>query len=562
MNSFPMFKWLIRGLAVSLGLTLAWTAAARARSQDGPKGAGVLAKVPADATAFLHIKAADIWRADAVAGFREMLTKAGPEAMAAFNKRFLPAPATLESATVYVLPPGEDGPAAVGALLAFSEDFDQAKVLKSLLPEAKERNHFGQTYMEDLKAELTMKIVNGRTLLVSNNAMMPRLLAYDAKDTGAMTQHFAAAANKAVYAALDMAALPKESFDQIPDAFRPLTTAKEAVLSGELGKELALKLTVRYADAVAASEADQAARDGLKLARTQMEHMIQDAEKKVTSPPKDKSASLTNMPEALNDLMALASIKSLDQIMANPPMTKQGDSLVMEYRFDPSNPQTVASTMAMAIGVMVPAVTNTKMAATRMQGQNNLKQLAIAMHSYHAETGTFPAHAIYTKDKKRPLLSWRVSLLPYLDQDALYKQFKLDEPWDSDDNKKLIAKMPAVFADPDATATRESGQTHYQAFVGGGAGFRVESKGTKLVDIVDGTSTTIMFAVATNPVTWTKPDDLTYAANKPLPKLGIAGKAFSVAMFDGAVKSIEPKTPERVIRAMITMAGGELIGDD
>src|SRR5207244_1891840 len=121
------------------------------RSQDGPQGAAVLAKVPADAAAFVHIKAADIWRADAAAGFRQMITQAGPAALTAFNKRFIPAPATLESVTAYVLPPGDDGPVAVGILLAFSEDFDQTKVLKALLPDAKERNHFGQKYVEELK---------------------------------------------------------------------------------------------------------------------------------------------------------------------------------------------------------------------------------------------------------------------------------------------------------------------------------------------------------------------------------------------------------------------------
>src|SRR5262245_38534952 len=123
MNSLPMFKWLIRGLAVSLGLTMAWYAAAPVRSQDGPRGASVLAKVPADAAALIHIKVADIWKAEAAAGFRQMITQAGPAAIASFNKRFTPAPATLESMAAYVLPPGEDGPAAVGVLLAFSDDF-------------------------------------------------------------------------------------------------------------------------------------------------------------------------------------------------------------------------------------------------------------------------------------------------------------------------------------------------------------------------------------------------------------------------------------------------------
>src|SRR5262249_50595397 len=59
---------------------------------------------------------------------------------------------------------------------------------------------------------------------------------------------------------------------------------------------------------------------------------------------------------------------------------------------------------------------------------NNLKQIGVAFHNYLSNHGAFPASAIYGKDGK-PLLSWRVALLPYLEQEALYREFKLDEPW-------------------------------------------------------------------------------------------------------------------------------------
>src|SRR5207253_5726964 len=104
--------------------------------------------------------------------------------------------------------------------------------------------------------------------------------------------------------------------------------------------------------------------------------------------------------------------------------------------------------------------------AGREELTNNLKQIAIAFHNYaSAHRDHFPAAAIYSKDGK-PLLSWRVALLPYLEQDNLYKQFKLDEPWDSEHNKKLIARMPKVFAsspDPKLTA---AGKTTFVVPVG------------------------------------------------------------------------------------------------
>ena len=79
---------------------------------------------------------------------------------------------------------------------------------------------------------------------------------------------------------------------------------------------------------------------------------------------------------------------------------------------------------------------------------NNEKQIALAMHNYHAANDHLPPAAI--KDKAgKPLLSWRVAILPYLEQAALYNKFHLDEPWDSPHNKALIASMPAVYACPE-----------------------------------------------------------------------------------------------------------------
>src|SRR5438093_7201056 len=81
----------------------------------------------------------------------------------------------------------------------------------------------------------------------------------------------------------------------------------------------------------------------------------------------------------------------------------------------------------------------------RQTSVNNLKQLALAMHNYHDTYGHLPPAALKNK-KGKPLLSWRVALLPFVEEDKLYKEFRLDEPWDSAHNKKLLAKMPKLFA--------------------------------------------------------------------------------------------------------------------
>jgi len=195
--------------------------------------------------------------------------------------------------------------------------------------------------------------------------------------------------------------------------------------------------------------------------------------------------------------------------------------------------------------------------SSRQVSQNNLKQIMLAMHNYHDAMGAFPPAAIFDK-KGTPLLSWRVLLLPYLDQNNLYQQFKLDEPWDSEHNKKLIAKMPVVYRQPGVTKADEY-VTHYQVFTGGGALFDFIN-GVKIQDITDGTSNTIGVVEAAAGVPWSQPIDLSYDPAKPLPKLGrFHRKSTLVSMCDGSVRLISDKVPEAVWRLLITPSDGMVV---
>src|SRR4051794_3818491 len=100
--------------------------------------------------------------------------------------------------------------------------------------------------------------------------------------------------------------------------------------------------------------------------------------------------------------------------------------------------------LAVLIALLVPAVQAAREAARRSQCVNNLKQIGLAMHNYNSAYDVFPP-AVITDPDGKPLLSWRVLLLPFLDEQALYEQFKLDEPWDSPNNKPLLSRMPKVF---------------------------------------------------------------------------------------------------------------------
>ncbi len=196
--------------------------------------------------------------------------------------------------------------------------------------------------------------------------------------------------------------------------------------------------------------------------------------------------------------------------------------------------------------------------------QNNLKQIALAFHNVHDAYNGLPV-GIADKSGK-PGLSWRVALLPYLEQDNLYKMFKLDEPWDSPSNKKLIQYMPKTYSPPN---TNTNGYTYYRSFSGQGAIMPPLMQpgrpgqlmlGSKLVAIADGTSNTLLAAEATEPVIWTKPDDLPFAPGKP-PKLGggVYASGFHAVLCDGSVRFVPMSVDATTLSNMIQINDGQIV---
>lgn len=224
-------------------------------------------------------------------------------------------------------------------------------------------------------------------------------------------------------------------------------------------------------------------------------------------------------------------------------------------------------------GPSVPADTE-----ARETAKKNLKAIGKAAHAVVNASG-FPAGI---QGKSGTALSWRVQILPHLGQEALYKEFKLDEPWDSDHNKTLIGKMPDVFASIGKSA--EKGHTFLQAFAGTRAITPVPAAGVKpppgqpgqpargreITTITDGTVNTLFVAEAGEPVVWTKPEELVYDADSvppgqkaPLPRLGGAfDGGFHGLTADGVVHWFPNATPADTIRAAITVNGGEVLDFD
>jgi Protein of unknown function (DUF1559) len=205
-----------------------------------------------------------------------------------------------------------------------------------------------------------------------------------------------------------------------------------------------------------------------------------------------------------------------------------------------------------------------------------LQQIGFALLNYQEAHGRLPPAVVQGKDGK-PLLSWRVLILPYLGEDKLYRQFRLDEAWDGPHNKSLLSSMPKTFAPPRVVGrTWEPETTFYQVLTGPGTAFD-GAQGMRLPqDFPDGTANTLLVVEAAEAVPWTQPTDLPFDKNKPFPRLGgifnsegrfsLFGSnreiGFNVLLGDGSVRFMDPSVSESSLRALATRNGSDSPGTD
>ncbi len=202
-----------------------------------------------------------------------------------------------------------------------------------------------------------------------------------------------------------------------------------------------------------------------------------------------------------------------------------------------------------------------RQAARRLQASNNLKQIGLAMHNYHSTYGQMVPAAIRSEDGK-PLLSWRVALLPFLEQQELYQRFKLDEPWDSAHNKPLLAQMPPLFADAFGQAL-PAGMTNYRLPVIPGSIWST-AEPLKFAQITDGTSNTIWLIRAPQAaaVEWTKPEPWELETkNLRASIFGDATEAI-VGFVDGSVRPIQAANSEQTLQHALQYADANALEID
>ncbi|HWY87399.1 MAG TPA: DUF1559 domain-containing protein [Gemmataceae bacterium] len=185
-----------------------------------------------------------------------------------------------------------------------------------------------------------------------------------------------------------------------------------------------------------------------------------------------------------------------------------------------------------------------------------LRKLHFSIEGYQETHKQIPSAATYDPTTGQPLLSWRVIILGDMEAENVRKMFKMDQPWDSEQNLASLTISPNLYSSPEQPITN---QTPFQVFVGKGTPFEKDLV-VRFADIraADGLANTILIAEAKTQVTWTKPHDIAYAPDQPLPPLGKSrGTGFHAVMADGSVRFFKKDTDEKIIRAMVTWKGGE-----
>ena len=246
-------------------------------------------------------------------------------------------------------------------------------------------------------------------------------------------------------------------------------------------------------------------------------------------------------------------LPQIEKLTALLTPTVDGDKLTASLTDDNQGTTLLAE-------LVVPPIQQSYDRLRRRRSMEHMKLIGLAMHNYHSAYSHFPPAALRDKQNK-PLLSWRVLILPYLDQVKLYKEFHLNEPWDSPHNKKLIARMPSEYRSPASRITKP-GYTTCLVAVGPKTLFS-KPEGMSVKEVTDGTSATIMTLDANDDaaVIWTKPDDWEFDPKQPWRNLiGHHPDGFVCGFSDGSAMFLgKERTGDSNLKSLLTATGGDNI---
>lgn len=198
-----------------------------------------------------------------------------------------------------------------------------------------------------------------------------------------------------------------------------------------------------------------------------------------------------------------------------------------------------------------------------MQCGHNLQIIARALAIYESQYRALPPAYIADKSGKR-LHSWRVLLLPFLDESALYRQYRFDEPWNGPNNRKLMQEAPIWYRCPLAETLSNPGETNYVVVVGRNTAFP-GAKSLRYTDVEDGLSNTLaVVETIRSGINWLEPRDfdfesMSFRVNDP-DRPCISGNHHhgyaGVAVLDGCVRFFSATTDPALIKTLLDCHDG------
>jgi type II secretory pathway pseudopilin PulG len=457
-------------------------------------------------------------------------------------------------------------PPQYGVIVKFSKPFLLEQLAAKVRAHTQPANLNDIAYLQSGAMMLpSFYMPDNTTLLAMPDTMLRRVVELQGKPQSSplINRVREVAGGHDLYAAVDVAtirplinpligmAVTKQG-DAFPTDLRPFIDAPNLISAAELTFNISspgpISLIVHGNDDSSAMQVESMIGDAMRLRQARM--MAEGAKLAESDDPVER---------AYGHYMQRMSTSVADQFH----LQRNGESLILFQTTGHGDSAQSQLVLVAVIGVLValllPAVQAAREAARRNQSMSQMKQMILSMHEYADVKKSFPAHAICDAEGK-PLLSWRVQVLPYLEQQALYNQFHLDEPWDSPNNKPLIARMPDVFKNPNLELGE--GKTNYLGVVGKECIFDGSNKGMKFQQITDGTSKTVMLveANADRAVEWTKPDDFPYDAKNPAAGLGSAHPGGWLAAFaDGHISFVDSAVDPQIVKALFTCSGHEAV---
>ncbi len=346
----------------------------------------------------------------------------------------------------------------------------------------------------------------------------------------------------------------------VPELFAPLAASKSFKITvATQGEKAVLALRLAFDDEKQATMAQEAVGEARKMAKEVFDQGRAQIKRQMSG------AGENDLAYHFGIIMGLGWHNLMEKEINRIQIRKNGAELssTLEANIADLNSAGIGPMQAgMAIGLLLPAMQGAREGATRAESTNNMKILGLAMFNYEATYGHFPP-AVITDKNGKPLYSWRVLLLPYIEQDAVYRAWKLDEPWDGPNNKRLSDLVIKTFCEP---TEPPSNRTHYRVFHGNGALFNTavvgKINGSRVAEITDGTSNTLMIAQTRDSVPWAAPDEIAYDQTKPLPALGLPGaNDFLCGIADGSVRRIKTNLKPQTLHWLIQKADGNALPD-